>query len=166
MVTQRKIAVLVAILFIGAATFTNAQEKQRSVADIKADIAKLQAELKAAEAAVAKGNAVAGDKQTLVIYRPQFKYPDLSEQPLQTLLKTLLPEVKWTRDEHNLTVFGHKAHHDKVRNMIAQLHQQEGEIEKLGSITVSDPQKVEEWLAQYEQVMATESTRPVWDKHE
>jgi hypothetical protein len=121
---------IVAVLLLGAATLTDAQEK-RTVAEIQADIAeKRQAvteirsdigrlEIELREAKVAEGIEEDEDELTVVFY-------PIAPENVQLVARTamrLLPSVQITFStcDQMLSIIGTKADHDKVREIFAQL---------------------------------------------
>ena len=121
-----KILALLAVLCIGIATLTDAQEK-RKAAEIQAEIETLQAELR--EAQEAEGIVVINDQ----VAEPTVEFYPVTEENRMFIVNTLsflVPNVRSSMDKNRFAVIGSKSDHAKVKEMLAKLQQAEKEPEQ------------------------------------
>ena len=137
---RRKIVALLAVLLLGVTTLTDAQEQKRSVAEIQADIDKLQIELR--EAKGVSPLALQEDKK-VTAYRFLTREADMVTVAAATLFPYPESNVPWSLDREMLVVVGSEADHALVREMFEEISKMQRAIEmnprpprEIGSIIV------------------------------
>ena len=118
-----KILALLAVLCIGIATLTDAQER-RKAAEIQAEIETLQAELR--EAQEAEGIMVDENEPTAEFY----PVTEENRMFIVNTLSFLVPNVRSSMDKNRFAVIGTKAEHEKIKEMLAKLQKAEKEPEQ------------------------------------
>jgi len=131
-----KILALLAVLLLGVTTLTDAQERKRSVAEIQADIDKLQIELREAR-------EEAREEKIITAYRLLSLDADMVTTAVATLFPYPESNVPWSLTREMLVVVGSEADHALVREMFEEISKMQKQIEmnprpprEIGSIIV------------------------------
>jgi len=136
-----QILALVAVMFIGAATLTDAQERRpvveiqaeiaerrQAIAEMRVDIGKLETEL--LEAKVAEGIEIDEDDRIVVAYSvssENFRAANLTLHFLVADASNTMRIVAES-DRNRFVVVGSKADHDKVQEMLAELEKAQNSV--------------------------------------